>query len=414
MKNEPSTLGRSFSGWRILILATITGGLTGPGQTIGVSVFVDQFISDLGMTRSEVSTAYLIGTLIAALGLPQIGQQIDRVGVRRGMTVIGIAFGVALVGMAGVQGFLTLAIGFVAIRLLGQGSLMLASVVAVTLWFEKMRGTVLGILSAGTAILMGFVPVGLSLIVAAYDWRIAWLTSAVIIWFVVIPIARFGLIDRPSDVGQVPDGPNPKIRKEPKEQTNVSATRGEALRTARFWTLLGASASVGMLLTGLNFHQISLLTDVGLSVTEAAIMFLPQVIGAGAAGLFFGYLSDRLTGRILIPMAMALLVLSLVLAASLTPGAAIVLYAVSLGAAGGAILSVSATLLPRWFGVRHIGGIQGTASLINVASTALGPVAFALAKDATGGYSGAALWFVLLPLAVGIAASTLRPIAPPR
>lgn len=414
MKNEPSTLGRSFSGWRILILATITGGLTGPGQTIGVSVFVDQFISDLGMTRSEVSTAYLIGTLIAALGLPQIGQQIDRVGVRRGMTVIGIAFGVALVGMAGVQGFLTLAIGFVAIRLLGQGSLMLASVVAVTLWFEKMRGTVLGILSTGTAILTAFVPVGLSLIVAAYDWRIAWLTSAVIIWFVVIPIARFGLIDRPSDVGQVPDGPNPKIRKEPKEQTNVSATRGEALRTARFWTLLGASASVGMLLTGLNFHQISLLTDVGLSVTEAAIMFLPQVIGAGAAGLFFGYLSDRLTGRILIPMAMALLVLSLVLAASLTPGAAIVLYAVSLGAAGGAIFSVSATLLPRWFGVRHIGGIQGTASLINVASTALGPVAFALAKDATGGYSGAALWFVLLPLAVGIAASTLRPITPPR
>lgn len=143
-------------------------------------------------------------------------------------------------------------------------------------------------------------------------------------------------------------------------------------------------------------------------------MFLPQVIGAGAAGLFFGYLSDRLTGRILIPMAMALLVLSLVLAASITPGAAIVLYAVSLGAAGGAILSVSATLLPRWFGVRHIGGIQGTASLINVASTALGPVAFALAKDATGGYSGAALWFVIMPLLAGIVATTIKPVLPSR
>ncbi|MCH7846314.1 MAG: MFS transporter [Acidobacteria bacterium] len=414
MKNEQSSVRRSFYGWRILGLAIITGGLTGPGQTIGVSVFVDQFISDFGMSRSEVSTAYLIGTLIAALGLPLIGRRVDRVGVRRAMTVIGVAFGVALVGMAGVQGFVTLAIGFVAIRLLGQGSLMLVSTVAVTLWFEKRRGTVLGIFTTGTAIVMALVPVGLSLVIEGYGWRVAWLTSAVMIWLVVVPIARFGMIDRPSDVGQVPDGPNPKKMKPSKEQTRVSATRTEALRTNRFWSLIAASATVGMLVTALNFHQISLLADAGLTATEAAVMFLPQVIGAAAAGLLFGYLSDRLTGRELIPMAMGLLIISLVLAASLTPGVAVVLYAVSLGAAGGAIRSVSATLLPRWFGVRHIGEIQGTASFIDVASTAVGPVVFALARDATGGYSGAATWFIIMPLLAGIVATTIRPVSPPR
>ena len=414
MQNEQSSVRRSFYGWRILGLAIITGGLTGPGQTIGVSVFVDQFISDLGMSRSEVSTAYLIGTLIAALGLPLIGRRVDRVGVRRAMTVIGVAFGAALVGMAGVQGFVALAIGFVAIRLLGQGSLMLVSTVAVTLWFEKRRGTVLGIFSTGTAIVMALVPVGLSLVIEGYGWRVAWLTSAVMIWLVVVPIARFGMIDRPSDIGQVPDGPNPKKMKPSKEQTTVSATRSEALRTKRFWSLLAASATVGMLVTALNFHQISLLADAGLTATEAAVMFLPQVIGAAAAGLLFGYLSDRLTGRELIPMAMGLLIISLVLAASLTPGVAVVLYAVSLGAAGGAIRSVSATLLPRWFGVRHIGEIQGTASFIDVASTALGPVVFALARDATGGYSGAATWFIIMPLLAGIVATTIRPVSPPR
>lgn len=414
MKNEQSSVRRSFYGWRILGLAIITGGLTGPGQTIGVSVFVDQFISDFGMSRSEVSTAYLIGTLIAALGLPLIGRRVDRVGARRAMTVIGVAFGVALVGMAGVQGFVTLAIGFVAIRLLGQGSLMLVSTVAVTLWFEKRRGTVLGIFTTGTAIVMALVPVGLSLIIEGYGWRVAWLTSAVMIWLVVVPIARFGMIDRPSDVGQVPDGPKTKKMKPSKEQTTVSATRSEALRTNRFWSLIAASATVGMLVTALNFHQISLLADAGLTATEAAVMFLPQVIGAAAAGLLFGYLSDRLTGRELIPMAMGLLIISLVLAASLTPGVAVVLYAVSLGAAGGAIRSVSATLLPRWFGVRHIGEIQGTASFIDVASTAVGPVVFALARDATGGYSGAATWFIIMPLVAGIVATTIRPVSPPR
>ena len=412
MKNEKISRPRSFYGWRILGLATVTGGLSGPGQTIGVSVFVDQFIADLGMSRSGVSTAYLIGTLIAALGLPRIGQQIDRAGVRRAMTAIGIAFGIALVAMAGVQGFVTLTIGFVAIRLFGQGSLMLASTVSVTLWFDKRRGTVLGIFSTGTAILMAFVPVGLSLVIESFGWRIAWVVAGVLIWLVVVPIARYGMIDRPSDVGQVPDGPNPKRTRPPKEHEGDDATRREALRTYRFWILLSSTATVGMLSTALNFHQISLLTDAGLTSTEAAVMFLPQVIGAGAAGLLFGFLSDRLTGRWLIPMGMGLLAISLLAAANLTPGLAVVLYAVSLGAAGGATRSISATLLPRWFGVRHIGEIQGTASFVNVASTALGPVAFALARTASGGYSGAATWFIILPLIAGVAATTIRPIPP--
>lgn len=410
MKNEQSSLPRSFYGWRILGLATVTGGLTGPGQTIGVSVFVDQFIADLGMSRSGVSTAYLIGTLIAALGLPRIGQQIDRVGVSRAMTAIGIAFGIALVAMAGVQGFVTLTIGFLAIRLFGQGALMLTSTVAVTVWFEKRRGTVLGIFSTGTAILMAFVPVGLSLVIEEFGWRVAWLVAAVFVWAVVVPIARYGLIDRPSDVDQVPDGPKPTKTRAPKEQAGADATRREALRTKRFWILVASTATVGMLSTALNFHQISLLTDAGLTTTEAALMFLPQVIGAGAAGLLFGFLSDRLTARWLIPMTMALLATSLLAAANLTAGVPVVLYAVSLGAAGGATRSVSATLLPRWFGVRHIGEIQGIASFVSIASTALGPVAFAVARSATGGYGGAATWFVVLPLMAGIAATTIRPI----
>lgn len=411
-----STRLREFSGWRILILATLTGALTGPGQTIGVSVFVDHFIDDLGLGRSQVSTAYLIGTLVAALGLPVVGQRIDQVGVRRAMTLIGLGFGIALVGMAGVQGFVTLAIGFVAIRLLGQGSLTLASTVVVTLWFKRHRGSALGLFSTGTSILMALVPVGLSLVIESTGWRIAWLVAAVVIWLTVIPIARFGLIDRPSDVGQRPDGApvenEAAEREEQAREERESSSRAQAIRTIRFWSLAAASASVGMLSTALNFHQISLMGDAGLSATEAAVMFLPQVIGAAVAGVLFGYLADRLSGRVLIPMSMGLLATSLFLASGLTPGLAVVLYAVSLGAAGGAQRSVGATLLPRWFGVRHIGSIQGTATFINVASTALGPVAFSLARDVAGDYSGAALWFALIPIVAGVFAMWLKPVAP--
>ncbi|MBT8214529.1 MAG: MFS transporter [Acidimicrobiia bacterium] len=407
---KPLTDRPTFSGWRILALATLTAALTGPGQTIGVSVFIDPLIEDLALTRSQVSTAYLIGTMTAALGLPLIGQQIDRIGVRRAMTLIGLAFGAALVGMSGVQGFVTLTLGFVGIRMFGQGSLSLVSTVAVTHWFERRRGTALGLFSTGTSILMSLVPVGLSLVIEAYDWRAAWLTSAVLIWFLVIPIARYGLIDRPADVGQLPDGARPTGQRTAPTPRRSSMTRGEALRTGRFWVLVAASMSVGMLSTALNFHQISLLGDAGLTATEAAIMFLPQVIGAAIAGVVFGYLSDRLTGRVLIPMSMSLLAASLLLAANLSPGILIVLYAVTLGSAGGASRSVSATLLPRWFGTRHIGAVQGTATFLNVASTALGPVAFSIARDAAGNYEAAAFWFSVLPLLAGIAALAIKSV----
>jgi MFS family permease len=401
--SEPTVVSaRRFPGWRILGLAILTAALTGPGQTIGVSVFVDHLISDLGLTRSTVSTAYLIGTLTAAFVLPVVGRQIDTRGVRRGMTAIGIGFATALAAMSGVVGFVTLAAGFVLIRLFGQGSLTLVSTVAVTLWFRSRRGFVLGLLATGTGMLMSLVPVASNAIIETVGWRTAWLVLACVIAVTVVPIGWFGMIDRPSDLGLEPDGG--QIGETEAVLTEFSATRSEAIRMARFWILVAASSSVGMLATALNFHQISLLGDAGLSTTQAAAMFLPQFFGTAIAGVAFGWLSDRLTGRTLIPMSMGILASTLLLAANLGSGLTIAAYALTLGAAGGASRSVGSTLMPRWFGTDHIGSITGLSTLVGVASTAVGPVAYSLARDVAGTYETASLVFVVLPVTVALVA----------
>jgi MFS family permease len=393
---------RRFPGWRILGLAILTAALTGPGQTIGVSVFVDHFITDLGLTRSAVSTAYLVGTLTAAFGLPIVGRQIDARGVRIGMTTIGTGFAVALALMSGVSGFVTLAAGFVLIRLFGQGSLTLVSTVAVTLWFRSRRGFVLGLLATGTGMLMSLVPIASNAIIESVGWRIAWLVLAGVIALTVVPIGWFGMIDRPSDLGLEPDGGEIGVITGPPIER--SATRGEAVRTPRFWILVAAGSSVGMLATALNFHQISLLGDAGLTASQAAAMFLPQFVGTAIAGVVFGWLSDRLTGRTLIPLSMAILASTLLLAANLAGGLTIAAYALTLGAAGGASRSVGSTLMPRWFGTDHIGSITGLSTLIGVASTAVGPVAYSLARDFAGTYETASLVFVALPVSVAVTA----------
>ena len=399
---RPEVSPRLFPGWRILALAVVTGALTAPGQTIGISVFVDSFIEDLELSRSAVASAYSIGTLAAAFFLPSVGRLIDRHGVRKMMATIGVLFAVVLGLMSGVQGFITLALGFVGIRLLGQGSLTLVSTVAVTLWFEERRGFVLGVLATGTGMLMSLVPFGSNSLIELLGWRPAWLVLGGIVALTVVPIALFGIIDRPASIGMLPDGAKVDAGVDVTVDRNRSGskTRAEAIRSVRFWVLVAASTTVGMLATALNFHQISLLGDAGLTPTEAAVMFLPQFIGAAVAGVAVGWLADRWTAMALIPISMALMSATLVAAATLGQTWTIIAYALLLGASGGASRSIGSTLMPRWFGTESIGAITGLATLISISGTALGPILYSLANDATGGYSSASVVFLILPASI--------------
>ena len=133
------------------------------------------------------------------------------------MRWIGAAFGFGLVVMAGVQGFVTLAIGFTLIRWLGQGALTLVSSLAITHWFERRRGRVFGVTSPAISGLMSLTPLVLGLAVAAYGVRVAWLLAAAAVWLVVIPIGHFGIVDRPSPSSRAPPPavPPPAARPSP-------------------------------------------------------------------------------------------------------------------------------------------------------------------------------------------------------
>jgi MFS family permease len=381
---------------KILGLAALSSALTGPGQTIGVSVFIDHFVDDLDLSRPQVSGAYLVGTLTGSLFLPFIGRFIDRRGVRVAQMFIGVLFAGALVNMSFVSGLLSLAIGFTGIRLLGQGSLSLVTTVTVSLRFRGNRGKAIGLFSTASNALMALTPIGLAALIAVVGWRSAWLVAALIIAATVTPIAWFGLRSMPTSSNAKPA---PLDKEDANSNHERSYDRGEAMRTRGFWILAAVSGSAGMLTTALNFHQIDLLTDAGLSRDAAAAMFLPQVLGSTVAAVGAGYVIDRFGSRLLPAVSMVMLVSAHVLAANASPGLAVVSYAIMLGAAGGAIRTVTATLLPQWFGTAHLGSVQGTLTLLNVGASAIGPVTLALLQDRVGSYPPAILGLALIPVA---------------
>lgn len=388
--------------YRVLALATITSVLTGPGQTLVVAVFIDHFVADLGLSRSQVSTAYLIGTLSGAALLPRVGRLIDHWGVRVAQMLVGVLFALALVNMSFVNSMVWLAIGFTGIRFLGQGSLSLVAVVTVSLRYVRNRGTAIGIYSTASSALMALLPLALAIVIAAVGWRRAWLVAALVIAVTVVPIAWFGLRELP-------------VRRAKKDVpgtdtvTDYSYDRGEAMRTRAFWVLASVAASAGMLGTALNFHQIDLFGDAGIDSTAAAALFIPQVLGSTVAGLTTGSVADRLGTRYLPAAGAFLLVISHLLAAVVAPGVVVIVYAIVLGAMGGAIRTTTSLLLPNWFGVGHLGSIQGSLTFFNVGASAIGPVLLAVVEAGFGSYRPAVLTLALIPAAAMVFALGPRP-----
>ena len=391
-----------FYGWHVVAYSAVALAATGPGQTVGVSLFIDPLIDDLGLTRSSVSTAYLIGTLAGAFALPWIGRALDRFGIRRTVAVIGAVFGAVLIALSFVSSLVGLTVGFVGLRMAGQGALGLTATTAVALWFSRRRGTAIGIVSAVGSGGISSTPLILEVFLFDYGWRTAWLIEGVAIWLLVIPLGLFAMRDRPSDLGQQPDGPAAAGDQPHPSLAAASLTRAQAMRHPYFWLICAAVAMSGLLTTAVSFHQISLLTARGLTAAQAAGNFVPQTIAGLIATLGTGYLLDRFAGRWMIIASMVLLSGALWSAIHVTPGLSAYAFGAMLGAAGSMIRAVEGTALPRYFGVRHIGAIRGLVAAISVGGTACGPLLFAVVFDHTASYDTVLLAGALPPLTVAV------------
>ncbi|MDB1089856.1 MFS transporter [Streptomyces sp. ACA25] len=388
--------------------------MTAPGQTHGISVIIDPLMADLEISRTQISTAYLIGTLVGACAMPMVGRAIDTYGPRLVMAAVGAVFGGVLLALTTVSGIVGLTVGFVGIRMAGQGALSLVATTTVAYWFERRRGFALGIVGAVGTAGISLTPVLFERLVSATGWREAWAIQGLAVWAIVLPIALWGIRNRPADVGQHIDGTPPR---DPATATDALTgwTLRAALRTGMFWVIVTCMATGSMLGTGLSFHQIDLLGERGLSATEAAANFLPQTAAVLVITLGAGALLDRLSPKVVLCGAMLTLAAGVLAAMYVTPGWSALAYGLILGSSGGMMRAVESAAVPRYFGTAHLGAIRGCAHTAVIGASALGPLAVSVGYDLSGGYTTALPFFAALPLLVAVAALLVRaprPAAP--
>jgi MFS family permease len=396
---------RSGSGapsWSATVFgASLITAATGPGQTAGLSPFTDPLIEQLGVSRTDISVSYLIGTLVGAAALPFIGRGLDRWGARTIITAAALVFSATLIALSFVTDVAGLTAGFVFLRMAGQGALTLAATTAVVKALATRRGLGLGITAAVGSAGISLTPVLMEQLIGASDVQTAWRYQAAAVLVIILPLVLL----LPRHRRRTPRTPFPGAgwpSDSPAE--GVSWTSGRAARTPVFWAIAAALAATGMLTTGLAFHQISILTAQGLSSTQAAANFIPQSVAGILATLAAGALSGRIDPRYSLAGCMVLLGAGLGFLPFVTGLGSALTYGLLLGAAAGAVRAIEPIALSHYFGTESIGGIRGIITAINVGSTALGPILFSLGRDLVGNYALPALIFAVLPLAVAVAA----------
>ncbi len=164
-----------YYGWVIVVVGSLGGVMTSPGQTYVFSAFLDYFIEDLELSRSLISTLYTVGTLTASFVLPFVGRQFDKRGARVMITLMSLLLGLACIYMDFVRGALMLGVGFFMMRQFGQGSLSLVSRNVINLWWVRRRGLAMGIAGVAGALLGGLFPYIINSMIPIYGWRMTYI-----------------------------------------------------------------------------------------------------------------------------------------------------------------------------------------------------------------------------------------------
>lgn len=409
-----------FYGWLIVLISLTASILSSPAQTYGISVFNPFLREDLNLTHSQLSGAYMLGTLCASLLIYYVGSLIDRHGLRRTMISVVVIFGIACLFMSRVSSLFMLFLAFFMLRLTGQGALGLLTGNSVAMWFLRRLGKVTGIMNVILMLVIAVAPALFLWMIETFTWRMSYMIFGLVIWAVMLPLLLIFFRNRPEDVGQRMDGSEKDIPGEPSffnferdrsKQDWDDFTLKQAMRTRAYWILISLNVLWAMAITAITFHLIPLFEFQGLSKGVAIATFTSFALGGAGMQLIGGFLADRFRLNILLAIStigFAVGLLFLVFLQSPWMGHA---YAIIFGVSQGLFGVVLGTIWVRYYGREHLGKIRGTATTAIVLGSSIGPYLMGLTFDQTMSYSPSLSFFIFCS---GIMAIAVWFATPPR
>lgn len=374
-----------YYGWIVVAACFLVTMVTfGAGYSFGV--FLNPLRETFATTSAAISGAYSLQIFLYTAMAMLAGWSMDRWGARLTTMAGGILIfsGLLLTGRTTTVWQLY---GTYALIGAGMSTSYAPLMATVSKWFDRRRGLVIGIASAGLGVGPLIMAPVASYIISIADWRFAYLLMSLTA-ALIIPAALF-MKQKPNDTVTSP----PALKATaPAKSTNTSESDysvKEAARTRPFWFMCIMFFLVGLGLQMILAHIVAYSQLKGIpAITAAAV--LSTVTGASIAGrIVWGLVSDRI-GR---KKTLAICVFSegaiIIWLMGASSAWMLFLFAVVFGFGYGGHATQFPALIGDVFGLKHMGANLGAVVFFWGMGGALGSALAGYIFDVTGVYTSA-------------------------
>ena len=382
-----------------------------------LTIFILPLSAEFGWSRTLISGSVSVGALAALVLSPAVGWCIDRFGARPVLVVSVLVLGLAMTSMAWATVPLTFYIAFASARVVFHTSAPIGASTVSARWFIKKRGRAIGIVFLCGAI-GGLVFTMLSAqMIEHFSMKTAWIVIGLVVFGVSVAPSLLLVIERPEDMGLLPDNENPSVAVEERDllspveenHENDSWTFPEAAKTKAFWMLFFAGMAMFCVNTGTNVHIGAYYLDQGLTLTVAAVAISIGWIVSACGSVVWGWVLEKIEARRAYSVVFMILCVSTVYLLTVDSTAGALVAAILIGSVSSGSNVIIAIMYANYFGRNSLGRIRGVSETGVLLGQATGPLLAGILFDSRGSYSFVFLLFGGIALAGSLIVLQARP-----
>ena len=385
---RPDAPVQRFLGWRMVFAGFVAQFVYSSMSVSAFGVFVTPLEREFDTSRASLSAAFGLSLLAMGIFSPVLGRWIDR-GSLRWIMLAGLLLasgGTCLLSQASALWQL----GVIYCTLVAFGTALygpLPSMALVANWFVRRRGIALGVTAAGATFGGALAPVVAALCIDHFGWRNALLAFGLGSLALAAPVFAFGVVSRPAEVGQRPDGEPASVGSVSHAGTTGQAyTSSELLRDRNFLALALGTALLFTSPIVAMLHLVPFAEGLGFSRQDAAFVFTPVAACSLLAKLAFGAVADRVDPRHALRLAVVVLIAGWLVLLADPDYPQLLVAGALLGLGIGAVIPLHGVLIGLCFRAEAFGQVMGLGGLLTLPIVAgANPLAGWL-YDRTGSY----------------------------